>query len=67
MANRFHKFQAVAEWIVRIDPPEPWKIGILVDLLPGIAKLRNELVKIVNEDARVRFAGGPEVRLDSEM
>jgi hypothetical protein len=61
------ELEAVCEGVVGVDASEAREVGIPGDRLPGGGEAGDDLVEVVDKDARVGLAGGPELVVDAEV
>src|ERR1017187_3049819 len=61
------ELQAIAERVVGVHPPEAGEVTVPSDSLADSGQALDEPVEVVDHDAGMRFAGGPEVFLDAEV
>ena len=50
-----------------IDPPEAGEVTVPLHVLTSIGQALDQGIEIIDDDPRMRLAGGPEVVLDAQM
>jgi hypothetical protein len=63
----FEELEPIAEGVVDIEPSESWQWLIVDDLYTGIGQALSETGDIVDQECRMRLAGGSEFLLDPKV